>query len=148
MKRVIKFAVLFTLAAGVSQAMTVQDILPNTFQHGNSEYVAGTLTNHNSDVKAEPAGEEYLRVAGRRGGGGAARQPGGYSKGAQRQKQRSGNVDVDIDIDNDPNRIIENDAARGVIVGVGIGAAIANSDDPDYTCPDENADGICDDNPG
>jgi hypothetical protein len=150
MKRLIGFAAALSLAAGLTQAMTVQNIaspLPaGGFAGFDAEALVGIVP------EAGPAGVN-LRVAGRRGGagrGGAgpARQPGGYNQGAQRQQQRDVNRDVDVDIDDGRDHIIEDDAARGAVVGIGIGAAIANSDDPDVTCPDENADGVCDDNPG
>ena len=35
-------------------------------------------------------------------------------------------------------------ALVGGVIGLGVGAAIANSDDPDNTCVDNNGDGVCD----
>ncbi len=36
------------------------------------------------------------------------------------------------------------EAIVGGVIGIGIGAAIANSNDPEYVCVDENVDGECD----
>jgi hypothetical protein len=149
MKRMIGAAAAFTVVAGMAQAMTAQDFAPLSSPIGFSGLDATALAGVVPKTDAGPT-NEILRVAGRRGGARAApaRQPGGDNKGAQRQQQRDNNrdVDIDVDVDNGRNHIIEDDAARGVVVGVGIGVAIANSDDPTYSCPDENADGICDDN--
>ena len=149
MKRVIGIAAAFGTAACMAQAMPTQET-GQMAEDRFSGFATGVLTGLVPVGDSVLAEESYRLARGRGGGGrggGGARKPGGYSQGAQRQQQRSVDRDVDVDIDIDDDHIIEDDAVRGAVVGIGVGAAIANNNDPNYTCPDENADGVCDDNP-
>lgn len=66
--------------------------------------------------------------------------PGGLGRGVD--VDRRVDVDRDIDIDRDVDVDIDDDdhEVGAALIGIGIGAAIANSDDPDYTCVNSNCD--------
>jgi hypothetical protein len=150
MRRVLVCAAALALVAGGSQAAPSPDVPSRVTHHSGQPTLSGEWSAEELGLPvAEETATEVIEVARKRGGGrkgagrGGARHKNrdGFKNGNRRNDNRHRDRDVDIDVDYDDDY---GEAIVGGVIGIGIGAAIANSNDPDYVCEDRDLDGECD----
>ena len=149
MRRVFACATVLAFVAGGSQAASSLDVPLQVADHSELPIFSGDWSAEELGLPvAEETATEVFEVAGKRGkrkgggrGGARHKNRGGFKNGNRRNDNRHRDRDVDIDVDYDDDY---GEAIVGGVIGIGIGAAIANSNDPDYVCEDRDLDGECD----
>jgi hypothetical protein len=141
-----------SLAAPPSLELPVRDPQPERPTFSEDWSLEGLV------LSAEEEATEEFVIAGKRSkrggsrGGAREKRHGGFKSGSKRQAQRggdrggrgrsggrggrSGDVDRDVNIDRDVDFDDDNDVARaaivGGVIGLGVGAALADEPDPGY----------------
>jgi len=143
MRRVLVCATALALVAGGSSAAVLSDVPPQVAHHSEQPTSSGEWSAEELGMPVvEDSVTEVFEVAGRKGNRKRSGRGGngGFKNGNRRNDNRRGGRDVDInrnvDIDVDYNDHDAGAALVGGMIGIGIGAAIANSNDPDYVCVD------------
>ena len=128
MVKITSYIVAFALVTGTAESAL---LLHEGEATENRNYEVGTNVDDGSFLMARGKGK---RGGAKRGGGG---KKGNFNRGNQKRRDRD--VDVDIDPDFDPN-------IGAAIVGGAVAANVVDTATPEYYCPDENQDGVCDNN--